>query len=319
MSSRWKVLAVAAGWLIVGCGGGDAKSPADAPGVDLDGDPVALLPGDALILANVDAKAFYASQSFATQAALVVDKLLPIGEESGFVPSRDVERVVVAAYSTQGADAAAIVKGHFEDGKIAQAAQSHTATRTGGQLSTSTYLGHTVYLVGGAEFVVLTSKTALAGTEAGVRRTLEKIKDNKVKRTFAPWMVDTIETKGAEVALAADFAGQPVASAAIGAVPLTFFNGMHALRVIGNFKEPGMHVAATITYGDASQASSAADQLKMADSITRTLGLLLAAAPQVQNLEITPQDKDVQVKAQIDDQSLRKLFGMAPQWINPAH
>jgi hypothetical protein len=303
--------------VVIGCGGPDAKNGGDANGVDLDGDAYLLLPSEPMVLGVLDAKALYESKSVASQVAQIVERFVPIGEESGFVASRDVDRIVVGMYSTQGADAAAIVRGRFDEGKIAQAAAQHTMTKAGGALSASTYAGRSVYsvavgsVVGG--FVVLTSKTVLAGTESGIRRTLDRVRDGKAtKRGMPQWMVDTVETKGAELAFAADFSTQPVASAAIRGLPITFLNGMRMARVLGDFKEPGMHIAATTTYGDPAQANAAAEQLKIVDGWGRALGAVLTFIPKLQNLDVTTDDKDVRAKAAIDEQALHKLLELLP-------
>lgn len=296
--------------------GGDAKNPGDAAAVDLDGDAYALLPSEPMMLGAIDAKALYQSKSVASQVAQIVERFVPIGEESGFQASRDVDRIVVGMYSTQGADGAAIVRGRFDEGKIAQAAAAHTTTKVGGAITAAPYAGRTVYSVSVGSFVggfaVLTPKTVVAGTEAGIRRTLDRIRDNKVKRGAPPWMIDTVETAGAEIAFAADFSSQPVASAAIRGLPITFLSGMRMARVIGNFKDPGMHLAATISYGDSAQATSAADKIKIVDGWGKALGAVLSVIPQVRDLDVTTDDKDVRCKAKIDEQSLHKILDLLP-------
>jgi len=301
--------------LLFACGG-DAKNPSGANGVDLDGDAYALLPSEPMMLATIDVQALYKSKSVAAQMAMLVERMLPIGEESGFEASRDVERVYVGMYSTQGADAAAIVRGHFDEGKIARAAAEHTTTKAGGAINSSQYAGRNVYSVSVGSFVggfaVLTSKTAVAGTEAGIRRTLDRIRDNKVKLGIAKWMIDTTQTKGAEIAFAADFSSNPVSSAAIRGMPITFLSGMRMARVLGQFKDPGMQIAATITYGEAGQAASAADQIKIVDGWGKVLSAVLTVIPQVHDLDVATDDKDVRCKATIDEQALRKMLDLLP-------
>ena len=210
----------------LGSCGGAAATPSSSAAVDVDADPIALLPADAVILGNLDAKGFFASESAASQVARFVTDLVPIGDECGFEPARDVDRVVLGIYSTQGADAAVVIHGRFDAAKIASAAAAHSATRAGGMISTATYLGQTVYVVDQARFVVLTPKTVVSGTEAGVRRVLERIQAGKVGRAVAPWMIATVETKGAKLAFAADFHTQPLTAVAIQSMPIAFLSGM---------------------------------------------------------------------------------------------
>src|SRR5579864_4372875 len=88
--------------LVLGCGGGSKAKSADEAKVDLDSDPIALLPGDGITLGNLDARAFLQSGGLGDDVAHLVDRLVPLGDESGFVPSRDVDRIVMATYGTQG-------------------------------------------------------------------------------------------------------------------------------------------------------------------------------------------------------------------------
>src|SRR5215472_18953096 len=136
-----------------GCGGGKdsvtAKDPSGLTSEQIDADPLALLPGSAVVLAVVDARAFYKSSSVGPQVALIAEKLVPIGDEAGFSPSRDVDRVTVAAYALSGADVAAVVGGRFDTAKIDLAAQNHTPTKGGGTITVSQYAGRTLYTVSG--------------------------------------------------------------------------------------------------------------------------------------------------------------------------
>jgi hypothetical protein len=303
--------------VLVGCRGDAAKS-VDAPRlVDVDRDPLALLPGDAVILGALDAKGFFASDSAASQVARFVTDLVPIGDECGFEPARDVDRVVLGIYSTEGADAAAVLRGRFDADKIASAAAAHSATRAGGVISSALYLGHTVYLVDQARFVVLTSGTVVAGTEAGVRRVLERIEAGKVGRAISPWMIDTVETKGAELAFAADFHSQPLTAVAIRSVPIAFLSGMTTARVVADFGGKGAELDATLTYGDAPGATSAAEQLRTVGGWGKALAMWLTFVPEVDGLDVKTENTDVKLKGSIDDHALRALLAMTPALVHP--
>ena len=314
----WVIFVVSA-VIGIACGGKGANTGVDADAVDLDGDPIALLPSAPVILANLDAKAFYASASAGAQLGKLSERLVPIGEESGFVASRDLERVVVGMYSTSGADAAAIVKGTFDEAKIAQAAANTTVTKLGFPIVKSAYTGRTLYTVNNVGFVILTAHTAVAGTEGGIRRTLERIQDKRVKRDVPAWMVDTIDTKEAAIAFAVDLVNQPVANAAIGAMPIHFLDGLRSASVIGKFAEPGMRFAGTLTFGDAGRAVTAADQIKNAGEIARALGAWVPMPIQVKDLEVAATDKDVKCKASLDDEGMKRIVTMLPTLIPTAH
>src|SRR5215467_1179852 len=95
------LLAPAATSLGCGSGGAPKAKTATEAQADLDGDPLALLPGDALTLGTLDAHTFFTSGSFGDDVARLTDKLVPLGDEAGFVPSRDVDHLVVATYGSQ--------------------------------------------------------------------------------------------------------------------------------------------------------------------------------------------------------------------------
>src|SRR4051794_13962922 len=55
----------------------------------IDKDPIALLPGNPVVLGWVDAQAFFTSP-FGGEVARLSAAHLPIGQEAGFVPQRDL-------------------------------------------------------------------------------------------------------------------------------------------------------------------------------------------------------------------------------------
>src|SRR4029079_1829474 len=93
---------------------------------------------------------------------------------------------------------------------IKAAAAAQTPTKSGTPIVASQYAGRDVYTVSNVGFTLLSDTRAIVGTEQGIRRVLERIKDKRVKRDIAPWMISTIETPGAAFAVAADFASTPI-------------------------------------------------------------------------------------------------------------
>jgi hypothetical protein len=304
-------LALAAG----SCGGGnkDAVTPNGVEAQSIDSDPAALLPSGAMVIAKVDAKAMFASNSVGGQVGTLVERLVPIGDEAGFKASRDLDSALVGTYSVQGADAVAVLSGTFDEQKIAQVAATHTPTKGGGTLVASDYQGRKVYTMNNVGFTVLSSKTVLAGTETMIRRSIERIKDGRVKRDQPPWMLQTVDTPNAAFAGAADFANQPIGAASVGMVPLPWVKGLKAVRLIGNFKDPGLNIAATLTYPDSTTAQAASEDVKRTAGMASLLALV--GGPQLKNLDIKPQDADVQVKFAVDDQALRTFIGSVQQYM----
>ncbi len=293
-----------------GCG--DPKVEAPTAQIDLDSDPQALLPSSALAYARLDAKAFFASQSFGPDLAKAAEKGSPLGEESGFQPSRDLEVIHAGIYSTQGADVAAILTGHFDAARIKKTAETHTPTRAGGAIVASTYAGRDVFTIDNVGITVLTPKTAVAGTETGIRRVLDRIKDGRVKRDVPPWVETTLATPGAVLAIAADVQAQPGATESLKQLPIPWAHGAQKARVLMDFNAPGSNLAATITFPDEAQAGQAAQAMS---NTAQTARLLAFIGLQFREFKVTADKADVQVKISVDDQSLRTLAQGIPQWM----
>lgn len=298
--------------LFVACGGNKDEGPKTPKADSNMDDAFALLPGNAIAVGSVDARVFFGSKSFGSELTKLVEKYLPIGQEAGFQASRDVDRVTFASYSYQGIDAAAIVIGRFDEPKIKQVVAQKTPLKGGGVLVASQYAGRDVYTINNVGFTILSPTKAIAGTESGIRRVLERIKDNRVKRDIAPWMLETVETPGAAVAVAGDFATQPMPAEAMRQVPVPFLQSMKAMRLLLTFKEPGVQLASSLTYPDATGASTASEHVKQVANMSKWLTLM---GIKIQNVDVKVEKQDVQLKLDVDDQSLRQLLASAPQWL----
>jgi hypothetical protein len=307
-------------WLLVlfvvfgaaACGGkndGDAKSADKGPSLD---DALALLPGNAIAVGTVDARAFFGSKTFGAELAKVVEKYVPIGKEANFDAARDVDRVTWGSYSYQGIDAVAVVIGRFDDAKIKEVAASQTPTRMGVPIVISQYAGRDVYTVSNIGFVVLSKERVIVGTESGLRRVLERIKDNRVKRDVLPWMISTLETPGASAAVAGDFASNPAPQEVLRQIPTPLAQNVKAVRVLMSFKETGVEIAASGTYPDDAAAQQAKQHAEQAASFAKWLALFGVT---LKNVNIAVEKTDVQVKLEVDDQSLKTLLASLPQYL----
>jgi len=297
---------------VVGCGGkqkGAEEAVAQANPLE---DPYAVLPPSVVVLANVDAKTFFASGALGAEGARVLEKLLPIGEEAGFVASRDLDRVTIATYSTQGADVASVLKGRFDTMKLEQMATNGTPTRLGAPVVRSSYGGRTLYTVSNTGFTVLTPNTVLAGTETAMRRALDRIAAGRVQRDFAPWVLQVVETPGAPIAIAGDLANQPVASAAVGALPLPWLRNLKAVRVLGSFEAPGLRWAGTLTYADEASAQAGANGVRGLGPLVSVLAVT-GVVPRLQDLTADAVGTDVQFKFAVDEQSMTTFLGNLPK------
>jgi hypothetical protein len=313
----WLLAAAISAAFAVSCGGAKDNTavvaPSDMTPDRIDADPVALLPAQAVAYGNFDARAFFASSSMGPQVARVTEQIIPIGEEAGFVPSRDVDRVYVGSYAVQGFDVVAVVVGRFDAARIAKVADDKTPTKSGALLVASDYAGRRIYTVNNVGFTILTSKTALAGTEQAIHRALDRIHDGTAKDGDVPkWMLDTINTPNAAAAVAADFATQPIATASVGALPLPWLKGLKAVRALADFKPPGMHVASTLSYTEPAQATKGGDGLRAVSRIV-ALAAITGAVPKIQDLTIETKDADVQCSFALDDEGMRKVAAVLPQ------
>jgi hypothetical protein len=275
----------------------------------IDSDAIALLPASPALVATVDTRAFFASGSGATAGPLV-DMLLPLGNDAGFVATRDVDRITAGVYLAQGADVAAVVVGRFDPAHIDQAAQAHAATRSGGFIAQSQYAGHALYTTSDLGFTILTPHTALAGTQTGIKRTLDRIQDRHLTRDVPKWMSDALETQGASLAVAGDLANQQVSQLTAMAPWLNgpWINGLHQVRILGDFRDPGLNVAGTLTYATPQLAQASAASLRGIGTAASLAGAFSSMIPQLRGLDIGVADTNVQAKFAVDDQSMRRMI-----------
>ena len=275
-------------------------------------DPYVILPPSAVALSNVDAKAFFQSGTMGAEISKLAERMLPIGEEAGFVASRDLDRLTLASYSTQGADVAAVLKGRFDVPRLEQMVTTGTPTRSGAKVVRSSYAGRTLYTINNVGFTVLTEGTVLAGTETAMRRALDRIAAGRLTRDFAPWMVETVETPNAPMAVAVDLANQPVANAAVGALSLPWLRNLKAARILGTFEAPGLRYAGTLTYGDEPSAQAGANGVRGLAPLVAVMAVT-GLVPRITDLTAQVVGTDVQFKLAVDEQSMKGFLANLPK------
>jgi hypothetical protein len=277
----------------------------------LEKDPLVLFPSGALAMFTIDMRAFYASKSTGPDAAKLAEKYFPVGAEAGFSASRDLDRVTAGVYSMQGADGLATLVGRFDAAKIQKLADEKRQTRGGGLVVASQYAGRTLYTVSDVGFTIVSPHLVLAGTKTTIKRALDRIRDGRVKRDAPAWMLQTLVTPAAAVALAVDTKALPLSSVT-GGFPLKGTDGMTALRLLGNFQSPGMHVAGAATYADDAHAKAGATGLSSLMSSTAFTVISSAVGVSVRDVKITPSQHDAQVTFAVDDASMRNLLERLP-------
>jgi hypothetical protein len=296
--------------------GGNTPPAVTATGVsieDIDKDPMVLLPSSPLAIMTLDARALADDRTLGKPMAALADKLVPLGEESGFSPSRDVDRITVGSYSLEGVDFAGVLMGKFDADKIQLAAKNHTPTKSGGPIVETKYADHSIYAVANTGFVVISPKTVVFGTDTAIRRSLDRLKSGTLKRDMQPWIYETLETKGAAFAVASDLSTQPnLSQMSLGPVSLGFTKGLSVIRAVGNTANGQVNVAGTATWADEAGAKGGADAfrglVKLATPFT-AMGFI----PQLQNLKIEPVKNDVQVSFTVDGSQLASVLGKVVQ------
>ena len=314
---RKALLGLALGVLVLGSGTSCKHNDGDSVVVTgegarlsseaIDRDPLALLPSKPIVLGFIDVPAFLASP-LGNEINRLAAKYVPLGQETGFVLQRDLKKIVGAAYSLAGVDVVGVAQGDFNPDLIRSAAERHATTPTGAQLVHSKYAGNDVFTAGNVGFTVVTRHTMLIGNETGMRRALDRIRDNRLVREAPEWMTKLIETPQAATVLAGDVATEPRIAAAARMAP--FLGGLSTFRIVGNFQPPGVNVAGTLSYADAPSAAAGANALRglaQMTAVTAVLAMFGLGAP-LQNLQVESHDRDTTFVTAADAESLARLL-----------
>lgn len=266
----------------------------------IDSDPLALLPGGAITVGVLDAKALFASQ-FGDKLVEVAKRRAPVPEAAGFDPKRDLTTVYFGVYSMQGADVAGVAVGNFDPQKIAAAADGIQKTPMGLPVTKTMYAGRALYTAESIGFTVLTGRTALFGNQTGIRRSLDRIKEGSAKRELPPWASKVLNPGTAPFAFGSNLKDNPVPNALRSKLP--FLDGVETVAVVGNFAPPGVNLAGTLVYPDETAAKTGASKVSetraMLDTYTPFLALLGIPQP-VRKLEADAVGKEGHFVAGID-------------------
>ncbi|MBI4701161.1 MAG: hypothetical protein HY744_08390 [Deltaproteobacteria bacterium] len=283
----------------------------------IDADPLAVLPGGALLLGRLDAAVMFRS-GVGSQVGEIASNLLPLGPESNFVPSRDVRRLWGAIYAMQGADFCAVLEGSFDAMAIQAAAERRAQTPSGLPIVRTAYAGNDMYTVSNLGFVLLTEHTILSGNETAMRRALERLRRGNLERVLPPWMLELLGPEQAAFALAGDLSSQAAVEAT--AQQLPFLGGLRLVRVLGNFRPPGANVVGTLGYADEQAAAAGAQGLRSVQQLGYIVSLIssFGLGGQMPPMTVAQKGQDVAFAAEIDASALSLLTSMAAQATRPA-
>jgi hypothetical protein len=291
---------------------GEGKSLSEA---DIDRDPLALLPGGAIALSYLDTKQMFASR-FGEKLLAIAAQQVPLPPSAGFEPRRDLDKTYTGIYSMSGADVAGVAIGKFDKDKIEAAADGTQKTALGLPVTKSSYAGRTLYTAGNVGFTVLTAKTALFGNDTGIRRALDRIKEGRAKRQLPGWMEKLLGTPDAPLVLGADLTSNPLPDAARS--QLAFLDGVKTVALLGNFKDPGLNLAGTLSYGDAEAAKRGAENVVHLRSMLEGYAPLMAliGIPQpVKKLEAKAKEEEVEFVAGVDGEAVGVLLDKARDFL----
>lgn len=276
--------------------------------VEIDSDPLALLPGGAVTVGVLDMEALFASQ-FGDKLLDVARRRAPVPEAAGFEPKRDLKKAYFGSYSMQGADVAGVALGSFDPQKIEAAADGVQKTPLGVPVTKTTYAGRALYTADSVGFTILTTRTALFGNQTGIRRSLDRIKEGTTKRELPAWATKVLAQNGVPFAFGSNLKENPVPNALRSRLP--FLDGVETLSVVGNFAPPGVNLAGTLVYPDEAAAKTGAGKVAetraMLDTYTPFLALLGIPQP-IRKLEADAVGREGHFVAGVDAAAFSALL-----------
>lgn len=295
----WFAVYCSAAFSHAACGGGDDIIVKTSEGVgltavDIDKNPLALLPAGAAGVLNLEPQALFRSSTGA-QLKRLLEARLPLPASAGFLPERDLRRLIVGFYSFQGVDFAGVAVGEFDPVAIAAAADQSQNTQLGAPLVRVEYAGRTFYVSANIGFAVLTTHTAVFGNETGIRRALDRLEAGRVAVEVSPEIESLLERPGAPMAFGSDAGQAPHVTAVTSSIPA--LRDLKMARVVGDFEPPGVNFAGTLTYPSVDSAESARQAiLKVHQDITSVTWLVQAVGlgQPIQHLEVRTKGASVQ-------------------------
>ncbi len=288
-------------------------TPTTAGAVDIDADPGALLPFGSVMVANLDAKQISNSTAGGDLVALS-ERLLPFAKEIDFEIKRDLDRVYVGMYSFSGADLLAVMSGRFDQAKLEAAANKGLNTPFGVVVA-STYGNRRIYTVANVGFTILSPKTALVGSEAAMRRALDRIQAGTVRREMAPWMGEWCTQQGYAVLIASDVTKQSFGKTVTSFIP--WIQGVQYVRVRGRFNPDSSYgMSGALTYPDAQKAQQAASGFQSLRNGLMSMAALklLGIDPLVRNAVVQAQGNDFQFSTVLDEKQTRQMIKLLADW-----
>ena len=288
--------------------------PPPPPAVNVDADAIALMPFGAVAVASLDAHTI-ANSTLGGDLLALGERLVPFAAQVDFQVKRDFDHAYCGMYSFSGADVGCVLTGTFHPDKL-EAAAGKGIQSPFGVVVMSTYAGRKLYTVANVGFTMLSERTALSGSEAAIRRMLDRIQAGTVKRELAPWMNDWIADKSYPVLIASDVTRQSFGKTVTTYLP--WVDGVQYFRARGRFNpDGGFGVSGSLTYPDAPKAQAATSGLAgVAKSFWFMSYLkLLGLDPLVRSLDVKQADKDVLFTSVLSERDARNLLHLLTSWV----
>lgn len=280
---------------------------------EVDRDAFRLLPPGAVVWFRVEAPALFGSPAGA-EVGKFMKEALPFATGAGINPKEDVELVVGAMYATVGSDVVLICKGEFEKDATARAIASNPVSVLKKPIVSVQFSGAEMYVVDQVAMSILTDQTMVFGSQLGVRRVLERVEEHRLERSVPVWFDALVEEGASAAQIGIDLDAEPI-PATLGE-KVGFMKGLRAARILGNFEDPGLNLAGTLTYRtpqDSKQAAEALsgikDDLDRYELLIRALGI----SQPLRRVEAAATDKDTQVVAAIEGDALAQLMKNSTQ------
>lgn len=275
---------------------------------EVDRDAFRLLPPGAVVWFRVEAPALFGSPVGA-EVSKFMKEALPFATGAGIDPKEDVELVIGAMYATVGSDVVLICKGEFEKETTARAIASNPVSVLKKPIVSVQFSGAEMYVVDQVAMSILTDRTMVFGSQLGVRRVLERVEEHRLERNIPTWFEALVEDGGSTAQIGIDLDAQPI-PATLGE-KVNFMKGLRAARILGNFEEPGLNLAGTLTYRTPQESKQAAETLSGIKEDLDRYELLIRAlgiSQPLRRVEAEATDKDTQVVAAIEGAALTQLM-----------
>lgn len=274
---------------------------------DIDAEPLALVPPGSIAILNLQPKELFQSP-LGHHFLNLARAQFPIPASARFEAERDLDRLIVAVYSSAGVDFSGVALGAFDAEALQAAAQRSDSTPLGTPLVAVRYSQWEFFVSGNIGFCVLTPRTVLFGNEVGIRRALDRLERGDLAVQMDSEVESLIRNPGAPIALGASNADSSL-DAVVQRTPLA--NNLRMVRLVANLQAPGMNVAGTFTFGDeasARAAKSGVDQVFGAIQGVDVVGALFGMKPTNLTYQAQLVETSVQVTAATETQVAERLL-----------